>query len=120
MDSEGGSRLVAGRLDSYMEMNFREFVTNLSNPDAEITDLEVVNLYLHHRNRPVREIAAATGRSVGELYRILHRFGSPNRGRNNRDAVIALADSNLSHRQIADLTGYTPRHIRNILSQLEN
>jgi hypothetical protein len=101
-------------------MNFKEFVDVDSGSEQGMTDFEVVNYYLHHRSTPVREIASISGRSVGELYRILHRYGQPNRSQSNKGAVIALADSNLSPRQIANLTGYTPRHVRNILLQLEN
>ena len=101
-----------------MKMNFREFIAHV--PDTKISDFEVANYYLHHRNIPVREIASASGRSIGELYRILHKFGHPNRSQSNKHTVIALADSNLSSNQIANLTGYTSRHVRNILSQLKD
>ena len=99
-----------------MDMSFRNFVDE---PQQKASEWEVLNLYLQSRQTPVREIAQITGHSVGELYRILHRHGNPNRIRNNQAAVLALADANMSPRQIGDMTGYTPRHVRNILAQRE-
>jgi hypothetical protein len=96
-------------------LGFREFI------DGEFSgykydEVEVANLYFQ-RQLTVREISSKTGRSIGEIYRILKRYGEPNRRSNNRGTVISLADSGLGLKTIADITGYTPRHIRNILKQ---
>lgn len=94
-------------------MEFREFYDH----SAQFTDLDVAQLYFHQQGMPVREIAGRTGRSIGEVYRILRHYGQPNRVRNNRHSVLALADSNMSPQQISSLTGYTTRHVRNILRE---
>jgi hypothetical protein len=96
-----------------MEMHFREFF--MTDGEPHFSDLDVVNIYYHQPTTTIRELSSQTGKSIGEIYRILRRFGEPNRLRNNSQNVIALADGHLSYNQIADLTGYTTRHVRNIL-----
>jgi len=94
-------------------MNFREFVYQ-EKPRQNYADIEVANLYFHNQLK-VREISELTGRSIGEIYRVIRIQGEPNRKRRDQGNVIALADSGLGLRTISDLTGYTTRHIRNIL-----
>lgn len=92
-------------------LNFRAF---LSPP----TDWEVYNTY-HAGRSTVREISRTSGRSVGEVYRVLARCGGrPDRMAGNRHAVEGLAKSGLSVRHIAEITGYTPRNVRYILGSL--
>jgi len=93
---------------------FREFVSET--PSYRYDELEVANLYFQG-HLTVREISEKTNFSIGEIYRILHRNGEPNRLRNNQKAVISLADSGLPVKFIADVTGYTPRHVRNIIKK---
>jgi DNA-binding NarL/FixJ family response regulator len=79
----------------------------------------VVELYLHSQKK-VRQIAKETDKSIGEIYRILHQNEvKPNRLRMNHQNVIDFADSGLQINQIAELTGYTPRNVRNILNKLK-
>jgi len=90
---------------------FREFVDYYS-------DQDVVNLYLNSPDKQIREISKTTGKSIGEIYRILKgNFITPNRLAINHDSVRSFAETGLSVSQIADLTGYTPRNVRYILSK---
>lgn len=84
------------------------------------TDEEVVSLYLL-TTKKVNEIATSTKKSVAEVYRILHRHNiAPNRVRPNHQNVADFASSGLSVGQIAELTGYTPRNVRYILSKMKS
>ena len=96
-------------------MNFREFYNN-NDENREYSDLEVANFYFYNRQSGVREIAKSTGRSIGEMYRILRRYGSPNRRSKNHQMVISLFDSGLPISSVANLAGYSSRHVRNILN----
>ena len=103
-----------------MEMHFREYVQHTDQPTQgdgyTYTDLEVANLYYsNYPGMKVKEIAVMTGRSVGEMYRILHRHGQPNRRKQNYSNVLSLHDAGLGINRIAELTGYTPRNVRYIL-----
>ena len=98
---------------------FRQFVEFYEiEPPRNYDNLEVANLYFRNYNISVRELSRMTGKSIGEVYRIIKHYGSPNRTRPDaRNNVINLADSGLSHKHISNMTGYTPRHIRNILKE---
>lgn len=102
-----------GRLDILMDnLSFRNFVDQ-----PVVSDLEIASQYLYGRE-PVREIAKKTGKSIGEIYRILRKqHMEPNRRRSDQSAVIALADSGMPAKTIADFTGYTARHVRNLLKK---
>lgn len=97
-------------------MNFREFFHYGEVPERQFTELEVANMYFQGR-LPVREIARTSHKSIGEVYRIIRQYGQPNRTRQDQQNVISLADSGLGTQVIADLTGYTSRQVRNILSK---
>ena len=91
---------------------FREFVeTNDSNLDHEI-------LSLYSNKESIRKIQEITGVSVGRVYRVLEKYGvSPSR-RNKSDLHELIrqyhgAGTNIN--KISELTGYTKRHIRNII-----
>lgn len=90
-------------------LNFREFYLNKQ------TDSEIINLYYQHPDVSIREISARSGRSIGEIYRIVHKFGSPNRFHSNKHNVLAFAGSGLPVPRIAELTGYSSRNVRYIL-----
>ena len=86
--------------------------------DYGYDEIEIVNLYASNSNLQVREIAHRTGKSIGEIYRILQRHHvNPNRRKLNHHNVLALNDSGLPKPMIADMTGYTTRHVRNILNK---
>jgi len=99
-------------------MNFKEFV--FQEVPQKHEDAEVASLYFHNRMK-VREIANTTGKSIGEIYRIVRRFGGePNRMRRDQANVIALADSGMGAKAVSDFTGFTVRHVRNILKKNDN
>jgi hypothetical protein len=97
------------------DFGFREFI-NGEAPNYNFNELEIANLYFQGR-LTLQEISKNTNCSIGEIYRILHRHGRPNRRRQDQGTVIALADSGLPVRSIADIMGYTPRHVRNIIKK---
>jgi len=97
--------------------NFKEWLANLDAPLAPLDDLEVANMYFHNTGLKVREIAEKSRRSVAEVYRILHRFGTPNRQITNHENVISFASAGFPIKKIAEFTGYTPRNIRYILKK---
>ena len=93
-------------------MEFKEF---LKIGSESYSDTDVAMIYYHQQNMGVREIASKTGRSIGEVYRIIRHFGNPNRIHDNRHNVMAFSGSGLSVQKIAELTGYTTRNVRYIL-----
>lgn len=96
---------------------FKEFFSQEPVP-YHFSDLEVANMYFHNSSLSVREISRQTTRSIGEVYRILKQYGNPNRLKDShRNSVISLSDSGMPIKTIADMTGYTPRHVRNILKE---
>ena len=93
-------------------MHFKEFLIN-----EEISDLDIASSYFNN-NETVRDLCKKTGKSMGCIYRIIHNYGTPSR-RSSRQTMKnlakQLADSGLSLSHISGITGYTIRHIRNIL-----
>lgn len=96
-------------------LDFKEFVTHSLLSGYDYCDINVANMYFAHPDMKITEIAEKTGKSVAELYQIIHRYGKPNRQRKNHHSVHMLSDSGLPTGRIAELTGYTERHVRNIL-----
>ena len=92
-------------------LNFREFVETL----YQYSDLEIANMYFSNPGVKIREIAEKTSKSITELYQIIHKYGKPNRLNMNRNQVTMLADSGVPVNWIAELTGYSSRHVRNLL-----
>jgi len=96
---------------------FREFLGQVEN---DYSDHQVVNLYLNEPGRKISEIAQATNKSIGEIYRILHSYNvQPNRLRTNQQNVIDFATAGMGISQIAELTGYSSRNVRYILNKLK-
>ena len=93
-------------------LGFKEFI-NKDLPTYHFDEIEILNLYLQGQCT-LREISKKTNCSIGEIYRVIHRHGAPNRTRKDQDAIVALIDSGMPTKTIADITGYTDRHIRNI------
>lgn len=87
-------------------MNFREFFESFNN-------FEIIDSYFN-RKEPVRSLSKKTGKSIGNIYRIVHSFGNPNRNKKNHHLVKSLRENGLKNNNIAQLTGYTTRQIRNI------
>jgi len=95
-----------------MDFSFKDFITE----PRRYSDFEIANLYFGNPGVKVRDIAQQTGKSVAEVYRILHKHGKPNRQVTNHHNVLALAENPaLNVSTIAQMTGYTPRNIRYIL-----
>lgn len=94
--------------------NFREWFDDAQN----YSDQEIVTFYNYNPDKKIKEISQITGRSVGEIYRILHNFNvTPNRLKINHHNVVNFSKFGYDIPQIAQLTGYTERNVRYILSK---
>ena len=90
--------------------NFYDFIQNKS------FDSQVVGLYLQEPKMTILEIANKTGKSVGEIYRILQvNEINPNRLKTNHQRVESLAKVGWGIKEIAEFTGYSTRNVRYIL-----
>ncbi len=99
-------------------LTFKQYILNEEQIATEHSDFDVASMYFGQcPGEKVRDIARATGRSVAEVYRIIHKHGGPNRLKNGHDHVLSLAQSGLATTRIAELTGYTPRNIWYILKK---
>jgi hypothetical protein len=84
----------------------------------QYTNNEVVDMYMNSNGKKIKEISQLTGKSIGEIYRILQSYDiTPNRLKNNHRYVLEFAESGLPIGKIAELTGYTERNVRYILSK---
>ncbi len=92
-----------------MELNFKDFLNNSN------SDNYVVNMYFHNHNITIHEIASKANKSIGEVYRILHKYGTPNRQKTTHHIVHSFANSGFGTKAIAELTKMTPRNVRYIL-----
>lgn len=97
-------------------MNFKEFIIK---EEGDFNNLEIASMY-YNGNGSVRALASKTGRSVAEIYRIIHSYGKPNRMKNQHGTVLNLASSGMHPRTISQFTGYTPRHVNNIIKNNSN
>lgn len=96
---------------------FRNFLDSFPQ-EHKYSDLEVIKLYQHHSNMRVKELAEKTGKSINEIYRILKRFDvSPSRQKTNQHLVVSYSNQGYKVSEIANLTGYTERNVRYILSK---
>lgn len=104
-------------------MRFKYFLSENFNFYDEKQELDMRIAYLYRQDLPIseikREIEPEYGNiSYGEIYRSLKRNDiSPNRRQKpySQD-VLYYSDTGLSLEEIANLTGYTVRHVRNILA----
>ena len=88
-----------------MELHFREFVD---------TGWSVVSLYL--QGDKLQEIAEKMGKSTAWVYKTLKTNGiKPNRLKQNHGNVHFFSAEGHRKEDIAKLTGYSRRHIDNIL-----
>ena len=95
-------------------LHFKEFVEPIL-ANYQYSDLEVANLYFGQPEMKVAELAKKTGKSITELYQIIHSWGKPNRLKKQHHHVHMLSDSGFPTQKIADFTGYSERQVRNIL-----
>lgn len=94
------------------DFTFKEFVVN----SEEFSDADIYSMYIDpYSPKKVREISEFTGKSIGEIYRIINRYGGPNRLGNRHHLVFNYFDGGMKVKNIAELTGYTERGIREIL-----
>lgn len=99
----------------------KRFIEFLTHKDNDYSDQELVSLYMHAPEKTIKELASITGKSIGDIYRILHSYDViPNRLKTNHKNVVEFYNNGMSIPQIAELTGYTTRNVRYILSKLKN
>jgi nicotinic acid mononucleotide adenylyltransferase len=79
-------------------------------------NFNISDMYFRNSEK-IKEISKKTGKSTGHIYRVLKKFGGPNRIKKNYQVVKSLHDSGFGYKSIANLSGYTLRHIRNILKK---
>lgn len=109
-------------IDTVMENNettFREFFQAdiIHRDSSDLTDDDIIMLY-QSGGTTVRDICKKCNRSIGDVYRLLKKRNChPNRMNTKHDNVCSLSDSGFSIQAIADLTGYTPRNVRYVLSK---
>jgi transposase len=96
---------------------FKDFLRRRYLIENADTDAQVIHLY--HNLPTIQEVRAKSGISYGRLYRILQRNGIKpyRRQKPARDLVVKFHDEGLPIKQIAALTDYTDRNIRNILRE---
>lgn len=96
-------------------INFKEFIQEST--EHIYTDMDVISMYFDEFNKKnIKEIAALTGKSIGEIYRTLDRNHlSSNRNKIQHHNVISLFDQGFSPEQISEFIGYSPRNIRYII-----
>lgn len=98
---------------------FREFfIAELPSVEGDaLSEDEIIMLY-HSPGITVRDISTQSGKSIGEIYRLLRRRNcAPNRASDRHGSVVDLSEAGFSIQTIADLTGYTARNVRYILSK---
>jgi hypothetical protein len=96
---------------------FREFIISADSPQ-EFSDTEIFSMYNDvYSPKTVREISKLSGRSVGNIYQTIERYGGPNRQGRNYHLIFNYAANGLGPKEIAERTGYTERGVRNILNR---
>lgn len=105
--------------------SFKEFINESSlNETKRNYDYEIAHYY--QQNLPIysikQEVESVYGPiSLGEIYRSLRRSGiSPNRRQKPfHDDVVYYGQSGLGLEEISQLTGYSKKQVRNIISSLQ-
>lgn len=92
-------------------MNFKEFIIKEEN---ESSNLDIASMYFSGEDS-IRSLAGKTGKSVAEIYRIVHSYGKPNRVNKKHDVVNSLFSSGMGLGSISNFTGYSKRHVSNII-----
>ena len=88
-------------------MDFKQYLQN--------TEADLVGLYLHHPTMTIAELANHAGVSKTKVYRVLEKNGViPNRLAQKHNQVHVLLQQGFRDSEIARLTGYTERNIRNV------
>lgn len=98
-------------------MNFKEWLIKENTEDkSNLSNLEIASMYFN-KNETIRSLAKNTNKSVSEIYKIVHSYGKPNRVNKRYDTVVNLSSSGMNPKSIADFTGYSPRHVYNIIKK---
>lgn len=95
---------------------FKEWLEN----DGYMSDHEIANIYFHNQNVKISEIAERSKRSIGEIYRIISRFGSPNRTKTNQHHIDYYHEAGFKVKKIAEFTGYSERNVRHRIQKVRN
>lgn len=94
---------------------FKEFVINT---EKQYANSEIFAIYNNpYSTMKVRDISLVTGKSIGEIYRIVHEYGQTNRQNRNKHLVFNYFDNGMNVKSIAELTGYSEGGVRRILRQ---
>lgn len=96
---------------------FKYFINEQVNVDIGV-EHEILNLYKDQARYKMVDISRLTGVSIAGIYRILQKYGINPHRRKSTDAhevVSQYAHSGISASKNAELTGYSRRHIYNIL-----
>ena len=98
-------------------ITFREFVVN-ADLKPEFSNTDIFAMYNDsYSPKTAREISAVTGKSLGEIYRVINQYGGPNRQGRNYHLIFNYASQGLNPKDIAERVGYTERGVRNILNR---
>lgn len=98
---------------------FRKYLEQCEGPILESADLDAQVIHYYHHLPSIREVREKTGITYGRLYRILQRNGIKpyRRQKPTRDLVLKFHDEGLPLGQIAAITDYTARNVRNIVKE---
>ncbi len=98
--------------------DFTQYIVDQPFVQDQVSDNEIVHWYLGNPRIKVTEIAARSGYSLPEVYKILRRnYVEPCRLRRNEPLVLHYAEAGYPVSQIAQLTGYTTRNVRYIIAR---
>lgn len=99
-------------------MDFKAFIVNDEITSRDYDDVEIYAMYIDaYSPKKVSEISKLANRSIGEIYRIVHRYGGPNRQNVSHHLVYDYANLGFAPKAIAELTGYSESGVRKILEK---
>jgi len=93
------------------DWNFKDFIQ--IEPDIS-EEFEIRNCYFFH-NLPIAEITKKTGKTKSEIYRVIKKYGKPNRRNNNvKHLLDNMINSDMNAEFISDTTGYSKSYINRL------
>ena len=103
-------------MSQFIDFLKSEYLEEISEEFGQ-TDTHVIHHY--HSSPSIKVVKEKTGVSFGKLYRILQNHGVKpyRRQKASRYLVPVYHQQGMNIEQIASLTNYTPRNIRNILKE---
>ena len=103
--------------DDFHDSTFRNFFVNTT----EYSPAEIFGMYNDpYSSKTIKQISEITNKSIGEIYRVIHKYGGPNRQGKNHHLIHTYASQGVPIQEIANLTGYTQRGVRNILQRKQH